>query len=88
MDFLNVAGVATAEGCRDRSGGLIGGQLGYRWQASGSGCLAWKLRAMGGSEQPAPQSLSILRSPPRTKTSGIGLFTGQIGYAWNTSLST
>src|SRR5436190_11836274 len=34
VDFLNAAGVAFAQGCRDRSGGLIGGQLGYRWQAS------------------------------------------------------
>ena len=23
-----------ADGCRERSGGLIGGQIGYRWQAS------------------------------------------------------
>src|SRR5436190_24302885 len=34
VDFLDAAGVAVAQGCRERSGGLIGGQLGYRWQAS------------------------------------------------------
>ena len=33
-DFLDVAGFAFASGCRDRSGGLVGGQIGYRWQAS------------------------------------------------------
>ena len=33
-DFLDAAGVAFASGCRERSGGLIGGQIGYRWQAS------------------------------------------------------
>jgi outer membrane immunogenic protein len=33
-DFLTPAGVAFAEGCRDRSGGLFGGQIGYRWQAN------------------------------------------------------
>ena len=26
--------LAVASGCRERSGGLIGGQIGYRWQAS------------------------------------------------------
>ncbi|WP_373681184.1 outer membrane protein, partial [Bradyrhizobium sp. MOS002] len=34
VDFLDAAGVAFASGCRDRSGGVIGGQLGYRWQSS------------------------------------------------------
>ena len=29
---------------------------------------------------------SISGSPLRTKTDGIGLFTGQIGYAWNAAL--
>ena len=33
-DFLDAAGVAFAAGCRERSGGLVGGQIGYRWQAS------------------------------------------------------
>ena len=28
VDFLNTAGVAVAQGCRERSGGLFGGQLG------------------------------------------------------------
>ena len=27
-------GVAFAEGCNERSGGVVGGQIGYRWQAS------------------------------------------------------
>ena len=34
-DFVDpVLGVAFAEGCRGRSGGLVGGQIGYRWQAN------------------------------------------------------
>ena len=33
-DFVDVAGVVVADGCRERSGGLAGGQIGYRWQAS------------------------------------------------------
>ena len=40
---------------------------------------------MGGSQQ---QRVSIFDPTfsTRTKTDGIGLFTGQIGYAWNASL--
>ncbi len=34
VDFVGVAGVVVADGCRERSGGLVGGQLGYRWQAN------------------------------------------------------
>ena len=33
-DFVDAAGFAFANGCRERSGGLVGGQIGYRWQAS------------------------------------------------------
>src|ERR1700750_1753133 len=30
--FLPVGGVFLSQGCNDRSGGVVGGQLGYRWQ--------------------------------------------------------
>ena len=33
-EFLDAFGVDFADGCRSRSGGLIGGQIGYRWQAN------------------------------------------------------
>jgi len=29
---VNAAGTVFGDGCRDRSGGLLGGQVGYRWQ--------------------------------------------------------
>src|ERR1700720_2608971 len=32
VDFFNATGIDFADGCRERSGGLVGGQLGYRWQ--------------------------------------------------------
>ena len=59
-----------------------------------SGCLAWKHRAIGRiSATRASARFSIRASPfvpgaisTRTKTDGIGLFTGQIGYAWNQAL--
>ena len=33
-DFVVFAGPVFTDGCRDRSGGLAGGQIGYRWQAN------------------------------------------------------
>jgi outer membrane immunogenic protein len=85
VDFFNGAGVDFAQGCRDRSGGLVGGQLGYRWQASQ---WVFGLEAQGDWADLSNQRLSLLDPTlsTRTKTSGIGLFTGQIGYAWNASL--
>src|SRR4029078_3832462 len=34
LEFVDAFGVFIADGCRERSGGLVGGQIGYRWQAS------------------------------------------------------
>src|SRR6185437_13309217 len=34
VDFFNAAGTDFAGGCGDRSGGLFGGQIGYRWQTN------------------------------------------------------
>jgi outer membrane immunogenic protein len=85
VDFFNGAGVDFAQGCRDRSGGLVGGQVGYRWQSSQ---WVFGLEAQGDWADLSNQRLSLLDPTlsTRTKTSGIGLFTGQIGYAWNASL--
>jgi outer membrane immunogenic protein len=85
VDFFNGAGVAFATGCGTRSGGLVGGQLGYRWQASQ---WVFGLEAQGDWADLSNQRLSLLNPAlsTRTKTSGIGLFTGQVGYAWNASL--
>jgi outer membrane immunogenic protein len=85
VDFLDATGVAVAQGCRDRSGGLVGGQLGYRWQTSQ---WVFGLEAQGDWADLSNQrvSIAIPALSTRTKTSGIGLFTGQVGYAWNASL--
>ena len=84
-DFLNAAGVAFASGCRERSGGLIGGQIGYRWQANQ---WVFGVEAQGDWADFSNQRVSLVNPAfsTRTKTDGIGLFTGQIGYAWNASL--
>ena len=52
-----------------------------------NGCLAWKPRAIGriSAARACPVDPALLLST-RTTTDGIGLFTGQIGYAWNAAL--
>jgi outer membrane immunogenic protein len=84
-DFIPVTGPIIPDGCRDRSGGVIGGQLGYRWQASQ---WVFGLEAQGDWADLSNTRVSLLAPAfsTRTKTDGIGLFTGQIGYAWNSAL--
>src|SRR5438309_8094425 len=84
-DFVTAAGAIIADGCADRSGGVIGGQLGYRWQSSQ---WVFGLEAQGDWADLSNQRVSLINPAlsTRTKTSAIGLFTGQIGYAWNAAL--
>jgi outer membrane immunogenic protein len=85
VDFFNATGFDFADGCRERSGGVVGGQFGYRWQASQ---WVFGVEAQGDWADLSNTRLSIINQmfSTRTKTDGIGLFTGQIGYAWNASL--
>lgn len=88
---LTAVGVAaipvTAEGCHNATGALVGGQIGYRWQSSS---WVFGLEAQGdwadlkGSSVSAPAALFPLVN--NTKIDAIGLFTGQVGYAWNNVL--
>jgi len=84
-DFIDAAGFAVASGCRDRSGGLAGGQIGYRWQMSQ---WVFGLEAQGDWADLSNTRVSLFDQAfsTRVKTDGIGLFTGQIGYAWNAAL--
>ncbi len=84
-DFVDVAGLVVAEGCRERSGGLVGGQIGYRWQA---GTWVFGVEAQGDWADLSNTRISVVDPlfSTRTKTDAIGLFTGQIGYAWNAAL--
>jgi outer membrane immunogenic protein len=77
-----------AEGCHDASGGTAGGQIGYRWQAS-----AWVfgLEAQGNWADFKGSNTNLfvpLNGPvtDRSRVGAFGLFTGQIGYAWNNAL--
>jgi outer membrane immunogenic protein len=75
------------EGCHDASGGVVGGQLGYRWQ---SGAWVFGLEGQGDWADIRGSNASIY--PPfagasnRTKIDAIGVITGQVGYAWNNVL--
>jgi outer membrane immunogenic protein len=70
------------EGSHNATGGTVGGQVGYRWQMSS---LVFGLEAQGNWSDFKGSSTSLL-FPGQTNTSKIdsfGLFTGQIGYAWD-----
>jgi len=73
------------EGCHTASGGTIGGQLGYRWQASS---WVFGLEAQGNWADLTGSSVSTFPffaglTSNRSRVDAIGLFTGQIGYSWN-----
>src|ERR1700730_17863392 len=80
-----------AEGCHDASGGTAGGQIGYRWQASS---WVFGLEAQGNWADFKGSNRSLAFAPPlfmagftnQSRVEAFGLFTGQIGYAWNNTL--
>ena len=83
--LVTVAGVVINDGCASRSGGVFGGQLGYRWQASQ---FVFGVEAMGDWANLRGSRVSIINPlfNSSTRVDAVGLFTGQIGYAWNNAL--
>ncbi|BAM89439.1 outer-membrane protein [Bradyrhizobium oligotrophicum S58] len=72
------------EGSHDSSGGTVGGQVGYRWQM---GQIVFGVEAQGNWADFSGDNVSALfATRNRTKTDAFGLFTGQVGYAWNNVL--
>ena len=80
------------EGCHNATGGVVGGQVGYRWQ---SGAWVFGVEAQGdwanlrGSNASlifVPGLLTATGTTNTSKIDAIGLFTGQVGYAWNNVL--
>ena len=59
---INLLGVGDNEGCRSAGGGVIGGQLGYRWQAHRSGYSDLRPRGTG--------PISVLRAPASSCSRG------------------
>jgi outer membrane immunogenic protein len=83
-------GLATvfAEGCNDKGGGVVGGQIGYRWQA---GTWVFGLEAQGDwanlrTERVFVNTPLLATNTWKSTINGLGLFTGQVGYAWNAAL--
>jgi outer membrane immunogenic protein len=86
VDFLPVGGVLVTDACANKSGGIFGGQIGYRWQWGGG--WVFGLEAQGDWANVQSTTISVA-NPAFTLTSkldALGLFTGQIGYAWGPSL--
>ncbi len=85
-DATTPAGVfVAAEGCHDATGGVAGGQIGYRWQAGG---WVFGLEGQGNwaDLRGSNTSLAFPATNIRTHVDAFGLFTGQVGYAWNNVL--
>jgi outer membrane immunogenic protein len=82
-DFLGAA--IQSEGCHDASGGTIGGQIGYRWQMTN---WVFGLEAQGNWADLRGDNVSTAFGGDRNQSriDAFGLFTGQIGYAWNNAL--
>ncbi|MCK1335236.1 outer membrane immunogenic protein [Bradyrhizobium sp. LB1.3] len=75
---------ATAEGCHDATGAVAGGQIGYRWQ---SNAFVFGLEAQGDwADLSGRNTSTVFGVANRTRVDAFGLFTGQVGYAWNNVL--
>jgi outer membrane immunogenic protein len=88
-DFTNDFGTLSIppdpDGCHDATGGTAGGQIGYRWQASS---WVFGLEAQGNWADLKGSNTSFRYSDTRNESriDAFGLFTGQIGFAWNNVL--
>jgi outer membrane immunogenic protein len=74
-----------ALGCHDADGGVAGGQIGYRWQSAG---WVFGLEAQGDWADLKGSNVSQVFAPQtlQSRMNAFGLFTGQVGYAWNNTL--
>src|ERR1700742_2561130 len=79
----DIAGLS--EGCHDATGGTVGGQVGYRWQ---TGPIVFGVEAQGNWADFTGDNVSLVfpGDRNRTKIDAFGLFTGQVGYAFNNAL--
>jgi len=84
-NFVPIAGAIIPDGCRDQSSGVIGGQFGYRWQASQ---FVFGLEGQVDWADISSSHISVIHPAftTRSQLPGIGLVTGQVGLAWNAAL--
>jgi len=78
------------EGCHSATGAVAGGQIGYRWQSAN---WVFGVEAQGDWADLSGSNTSLVlhlangdQELNTTKIDSIGLFTGQVGYAWNNTL--
>ena len=86
-DVVTVAGAVFSDHCHDKSGGIVGGQIGYRWQLPNNHFVAG-VEAQGDWANLTQSHISFF-DPTLTlsnKLDGLGLFTGQFGFAYDTWL--
>ena len=85
-DFTTPGGTFVAnEGSHDATGGTVGGQIGYRWQASQ---WVFGVEAQGNWADftGRNQSRFLPFFDNSTRVDAFGLFTGQVGVAFNNAL--
>jgi hypothetical protein len=84
VDFVTIVGTV-ASGCGDRSDRVAGGQIDYRWQ---SNQFVFGLEAQGDWTDRKNTRVALFNPTLSTtaKNDGIGLFIGQLGWAWNSAL--
>jgi outer membrane immunogenic protein len=85
-DFtMPTAVFVAAEGCHDATGGVAGGQIGYRWQIA-----AWVFGIEGQGDWADLRGSNVSLFAPafinNTRIDAFGVLTGQVGYAWNNVL--
>jgi outer membrane immunogenic protein len=75
-----------SEGCHNATGGMVGGQVGYRWQWT-NWVVGVEAQGDWANLKGSNSSLTaIIPFTNQTKIDAIGLFTGQVGYAFNNVL--
>jgi outer membrane immunogenic protein len=74
------------EGSHDASGGTVGGQIGYRWQTPSSWVFGVEAQGNWADFKGSNASLQFPGQTNQTTIDSFGLFTGQIGYAWDRAL--
>jgi outer membrane immunogenic protein len=81
-DVFPAAGGVFPDGCRHKDGGVVGGQIGYRWQQPNNHFIVG-VEAQGDWADLRRSQISVV-DPALTfgsKVDAFGLFTGQFGWA-------
>jgi outer membrane immunogenic protein len=77
-DFTVNGVLFNTEGCNSKSGGVFGGQGGYRWQVGGA-VFGVEVQGDWANLRASIPSIAFPGSTDYSKVTSVGLFTGQIG---------